>query len=83
MHRFPENSDDRSDEQAEHFHRDIKVMEIRNQERWDKIIKVDYCWSLKKKKNFGSFVKIKKMMVFRMVVLFKIFNFIFNLTSVF
>lgn len=36
LNRFPENSDDRSDEQAEHFHRNIKVMEDRNQERWDK-----------------------------------------------
>ena len=39
----------RSDEQAERFHQDIKVMEERYQKRWDIHMMADYCWSIPQK----------------------------------
>ena len=46
LDRFPQNLGDFSDEQGERFHQDIKVMEERNQGRWDQHMMVDYCWNL-------------------------------------
>ena len=49
---FPENCGDVSDEQGKKFHQDIKVMEKGYQERWDKRMMGDYCWSLKRAKPY-------------------------------
>ncbi len=38
---------DLSDEQGERFHEDLKTMKERHQERWDKHVVADYCWSIK------------------------------------
>ena len=41
---FPDNLGAVSDEQGERFHQDLKIME----ERGDKSIMADYCWSIKR-----------------------------------
>ena len=46
LEQFPDNLGAVSDEQAEHFHQDIKVMEERYQKRWDIHMMADYCWSI-------------------------------------
>ena len=43
---FPANLGDVSEEQGEHFHQDVKVMEERYQDRWNCNMMADYCWSL-------------------------------------
>ena len=43
---FPKNCEDLSEEQGEHFHRDIHIMEECYQGRWDVIFITDYCWCL-------------------------------------
>ena len=43
---FPANLGDVSEEQGEHFHQDVKVMEERYQGRWNCNMMADYCWSL-------------------------------------
>ncbi|KAI6653135.1 hypothetical protein LOD99_3982 [Oopsacas minuta] len=48
LDRFPDNLGDMSEEQGERFHQDIKVMEQRNQGRWDTHMMADYCWCLKR-----------------------------------
>ena len=45
---FPENLDDVSDQQGEHFHQDINDMEVRYQGRWNATMLADYCWSIKR-----------------------------------
>ena len=45
---FPENCGDFSEEQGEHFHKDINDMEKRYQGRWDVNYLADYCWCLKR-----------------------------------
>ena len=37
-----------SEEQEELFHQDLKAIEDRYQERWDKHMIADYCWSIKR-----------------------------------
>ena len=55
---FPENYGDYSEEQGEHFHQDVKVMEKRYQGRWDTSMLSDYCWMLKRDcKTTGKNVK--------------------------
>ena len=48
---FPDDCDDVSDEQRERFHQDIKTMEERYQERLDKRMMANYCWSIKRDLN--------------------------------
>ncbi|KAI5696331.1 hypothetical protein M8J76_008968 [Diaphorina citri] len=48
LDRFPENLGDKSEEQGERFHQDIKTMEDRYQGRWDVHMMADYCWNLKR-----------------------------------
>ena len=43
---FPSNCGNVSDEQGEHFHQDIAVMEKRYQEKWSPSMLADYCWTL-------------------------------------
>lgn len=45
---FPENCGEKSDEQGERFHQDIKPMEKRYQGYWDENMMADYCWNLKR-----------------------------------
>ena len=45
---FSQNCGDLSEEQGEHFHQDIRVMEERYQGRWDVNFLADYCWCLKR-----------------------------------
>ena len=49
LEQFPDNLGAVSDEQAERFHQDIKVMEERYQKRWDIHMMADYCWSIQRK----------------------------------
>ena len=44
---FPESYGDLSEEQGEHCHRDIRILEERYQGRWDVNFLADYCWYLK------------------------------------
>ena len=46
LEQFPDNLGVVSDEQAERFHQDIKVMEERYPKRWDIHMMADYCWSV-------------------------------------
>ena len=48
LDRFPENLGDKSEEQGERFHQDLKIMEERYQGRWDTHMMADYCWNLKR-----------------------------------
>ena len=48
LDRFPENCGDYSDEQGDHFHQDIKVMEDRYQRCCDQRMITDYYWSIKR-----------------------------------
>ena len=45
---FPQNCGDLSEVQGERFHQDIRVMEERDQGRWDVNFLADYCWCLKR-----------------------------------
>ena len=45
---FPENLGVYSEEQGERFNRYIKVMEQRNQGKWDENMMADYCCMLKR-----------------------------------
>ena len=49
LEQFPDNLGAVSDEQAERFHQDIKVMEKRYRKRWDIHMMADYCWSIQQK----------------------------------
>ena len=49
LKQFPDNLGAISDEQAERFRQDIKVMEERYQKRWDIHMMADYCWSIEQK----------------------------------
>ena len=49
LEQFLDNLGAVSDEQAERFHQDIKVMEERYQKRWDIHMMADYCWSIQRK----------------------------------
>ena len=42
LDKFPDNLGDRSDEQGERFHQDLKVMEDRYKGRWDISMLADY-----------------------------------------
>ena len=44
---FPKNLGAASNEQAEWFHQDLKVMEECYQNRWNVHMMADYCWSMK------------------------------------
>ncbi|XP_066448063.1 uncharacterized protein [Eleutherodactylus coqui] len=46
--KFLENLGAVSAEQGERFHQDLKTMEKRYQERWDRDMMADYCWSIKR-----------------------------------
>ncbi|CAH2089372.1 unnamed protein product [Euphydryas editha] len=46
LEKFPDNLGSCSEEQGEHFHQDLKVMEDRYQGRWDEHMMADYCWSI-------------------------------------
>jgi len=48
INRFPEHLGAMSDEQGERFHQDMKEMETLYQRRWDAVMMVDYCWTLKR-----------------------------------
>ena len=48
LDKFAHNLGDVSDEQGERFHQDIKVMEERDQGRWNINMITDYCWSIKR-----------------------------------
>ena len=45
---FPDNLGEFSEEQGERFHQDIKVVEERCQERWDRHMMADYYWCLQR-----------------------------------
>ena len=45
---FPAKLGHRSEKRGERFHQDIKTMETMYQEKWDCLMMVDYCWSLKR-----------------------------------
>ena len=51
LEKYRDNCGDVSYEQREQFHLDIKTMEERHQDRWDKRMMADYCWSIKKNLN--------------------------------
>ena len=46
LSKFPANLGDVSEEQGEHFHQDVKVIEKRYQGRWNCNMMADYYWSL-------------------------------------
>ena len=45
---FPDNLGDYSEEQGEHFHQDLNVMERIYQVVWGVYMMADYCWMLKR-----------------------------------
>ena len=47
LDQFPDDQGVVSDEQGERFHQDLKIMEERDQGRWDKSMMADFCWSIK------------------------------------
>jgi hypothetical protein len=66
---YPENLGAVSEEQGEHFHKDIKEMERRYRDRWNVNVMGDYCWTLhreipetshKRKSNTSSFAGKRK-----------------------
>ena len=46
-HYFPKNDGDFREEQGNHFHQDICIIEERYRGRWDVKFLADYCWCLK------------------------------------
>ena len=60
MDRFPENLGSMSDEQGERFHQDMKEMETRYQGRWNAVMMVDYCWTLKRDLPAGQHSRSSK-----------------------
>ena len=58
---FPENLGALSEEQGESFHQDIKIMEERNEGRWNINMIADYYWCLMRDgENFCTLSKSKK-----------------------
>ena len=46
FHEFPDNLGAVSDEQGKRYHQDLKTKEHRYQDRWNKVMMADYCWSI-------------------------------------
>ena len=49
---FPENNGDFSEQQGERFHQNLREFERRFQGRWGINMLADYCWMIKREKNY-------------------------------
>ena len=48
LYKFLENPESVSDEQEERFHQDLITVKKRYQERWDRHMLKDHCWTIKR-----------------------------------